>query len=187
MPPDSNDPSDAQLVARTGAGDEAAWEALFARYGKVLYRFALRSTGAPDAADEIVQEVFLTLIRRSDGFDPRRGALSSYLFGAARNQIARRMRSGPVLAEPEEGVTDETPLDELSETERLDAVRRGVQALPQNYREVVILCDLEEMSYEQAGAALAIPVGTVRSRLSRGRGLLERKLALEPALQEGQR
>lgn len=187
MSPESDAPSDAQLVARIGTGDEAAWEALFARYGKSLYRFGLRSTGSPDAADEIVQEVFLALIRRPEHFDPQRGALSSYLFGAARNQIARRMRSGPVLAEPEEGVSNQTPLDELSETERLDAVRRGVQALPQNYREVIILCDLEEMSYEQAGAALAIPVGTVRSRLSRGRGLLERKLAIEPALQEGRR
>jgi len=179
--------SDAELLARIGRGDEAAWDRLFERHGRVLYRFALRSTGSSDAADEVVQEVFLALIQNSGGFDPQRGALRSYLFGAARNQIARRARLGPVLEEPPEAVESETPLAGMEAAERLATVRRAVEALPETYREAVILCDLEELSYDQAATALDVPVGTVRSRLNRGRALLERKLALAPALQEERR
>lgn len=187
MPDCPDEWSDAELLTRIGCGDEAAWDRMFERHGRTVYRFALRSTGSPDAADEVVQEVFLALIRNTSGFDPRRGALRSYLFGAARNQIARRARLGPVLEEPPEAVEAGTPLAEMEAAERLATVRQAVATLPETYREAVILCDLEELSYDEAAAALEVPVGTVRSRLSRGRALLERKLALAPALQQERR
>ena len=70
------------------------------------------------------------------------------------------------------------PLNELVREERIDSVRRAVSSLPVRYREVVVLCDLQELSYEDAAAAVGCAVGTVRSRLSRGRALLAEKLAV---------
>jgi RNA polymerase sigma-70 factor, ECF subfamily len=71
------------------------------------------------------------------------------------------------------------PLDDLTQKERIEALRRAVVTLPRRYREVVVLCDLEEVDYADAAAALGCPIGTVRSRLHRARGLLLEKLQQE--------
>ena len=182
--------TDAELHRRTAAGDADALSELFRRRSPAVYRFALRMTGDPSVADEIVQETFSALIRNPHLYDPARAELVSYLFGAARNQLARRRaqaaRDASVLdAGARESVdTTETPLDGLTRSERIETVRRAVLALPETYREAVALCDLGELSYAEAAEALGTAVGTVRSRLHRGRALLERKLALEPSLRE---
>ena len=181
--------SDADLHRRTASGSRDAFTELFRRRSPAVYRFALRMSGDPTVADEVVQETFSALIRNPELYDPSRGELVSYLFGAARNQLARlRAREardeaqGPKLdARPD---NRETPLDGLTRTERIETVRRAVLALPEPYREAVVLCDLGEFTYAEAAKALGTAVGTVRSRLHRGRALLERKLALEPSLRE---
>ena len=177
---------DSELYQAASTGDCESFAALYRRCSPPLYRFVLRMSGDPALADEIVQEVFTALIEKPHLFDPARGRLQSYLYGAARNQLFRRAeksaRDRPLddaFANGSEPAAPElTPLDGLTGREQIDAVRRAVLALPEPYRAAVVLCDLEELSYAEAADALETAVGTIRSRLSRGRALLERKLAL---------
>ena len=173
---------DDDLLRLLKSGDEEAFMALYSRRGGPVYRFALQMSGSASLAEEVTQEAFLTVLRGAAGYDPERGNFQSWLFGVARNQVLRalerdrRFRRADDDEEPAEPATVEGPLDDLTRAERLDAVRQAVLALPARYREVVVLCDLQELSYDDAARALGCAVGTVRSRLSRGRALLAGKL-----------
>jgi len=171
-----NEPSPAQeakLLRRLQAGDEHAFETLYERHMPPLYRYALRMTGSAADADDVVQELFLELIRNARGYDSSRGALRSYLYGMARRLILRRLPAEfPVDGEAPEPVVEDDPFERLNLEQRLAAVRAAVAALPVGYREVVVLCDLEEMSYADAAAVMDCAVGTIRSRLHRARALL---------------
>lgn len=180
--------SDDDLLSRIQSGDEQAFMALYHRRQAALYRFALHMSGSAAAAEDVTQEVFLVLLREGCGYDPERGTLSGYLFGVARKLVLRhvdRTRGDVALdAESEEmalsqlAVTDD-PLIDLTRREGIENLRRAVQALPRRYREVVVLCDLEEVDYADAAIALGCPIGTVRSRLHRARALLLEKLTTE--------
>jgi RNA polymerase sigma-70 factor (ECF subfamily) len=137
-------------------------------------------SGSQAIAEDVTQEVFLTLIREARGYDPARGSLAAYLYGMARYQVLRclrRQRPETSLAASEEplGASDD-PLGDLTRRQSIDAVRGAVLALPTYYREAVVLCDLHEMNYADAAAALGCAVGTVRSRLHRARELLAARL-----------
>jgi len=177
--------SDHQLFERLRAGQEHAFVALYHRRQPALYRFALQMSGSAAVAEDITQDVFLALLREECGYDPDRGSLIAYLFGIARKlllrQFERRRFDVPVEADAEEGRFAELadasdPLADLAGRERIEALRRAVSSLPRRYREVVVLCDLEEVDYAEAAAALGCPIGTVRSRLHRARLLLAEKL-----------
>ena len=176
--------TDEQLLIRIHSGDEQAFVSLYRRRQAAIFRFALHMSGSDATAEDITQEVFLALIRDRCGFDPERGSLSGYLFGIARKLVLRHLERGRLdvaleadedVAIPELAVNDD-PLIDLTHREGLDALRRAVLALPRRYREVVVLCDLEEMDYADAALALGCPIGTVRSRLHRARALLLDKL-----------
>lgn len=180
--------TDQELLARLRNGDEQAFVALYRRRQGAIYRFALHMSGSASLAEDIAQEVFLTLLRNEWGFDPERGTLSGYLFGIARKLVLRHLeRSRPDVAletESDEGgmpelAVNQDPLAEITQRETLDALRRAVVTLPRRYREVVLLCDLEEVDYADAAVALGCPIGTVRSRLHRARALLLDKLNQE--------
>lgn len=171
------------------AGDEQAFTALYGRRQGSIYRFALQMTGSESLAEDVTQEVFMTLMREGGKYDPQRGAVGAFLYGIARNHVLRRFQrehhyvslDGDDVEErdPEssrEPVSIEDPLGDLTRSETIEAVRQAVLGLPAHYREVVVLCDLHEMSYEDAASALGCALGTVRSRLHRARGLLLRKL-----------
>jgi RNA polymerase sigma-70 factor (ECF subfamily) len=177
--------SDHQLFERLRAGQEQAFVALYHRRQPSLYRFALQMSGSPPVAEDVTQEVFLALLREECGYDPERGSLAAYLFGIARKLLLRqfeRRRSdvgldtGAEEAGSAELADVSDPLADLTARERIEALRRAVSSLPRRYREVVVLCDLEEMDYAEAAAALGCPIGTVRSRLHRARLLLAGKL-----------
>lgn len=180
--------TDDELLMRMRSGDEPAFVTLYRRRQAAIYRFALHMSGSVTAAEDITQEVFLALIRDECGFDPERGTLSGYLFGIARKLVLRyleRGRSDVALdvegessAWPELAVNDD-PLVDLTHREGIEALRRAVSALPRRYREVVVLCDLEEVDYADAASILGCPIGTVRSRLHRARALLLEKLHQE--------
>lgn len=164
-------------------GDEAAFAELYRRWQGPLYRYALRMSGQMTLAEDVVHEVFMTLMRGAWGFEPERGSLAAYLYGIARHQTQRRLaRERPYveLIEEEEKHPDANgagdPLAELARHERIDRVRAAVLSLPPLYREAVVLCDLQALSYEDAAQALDCAVGTVRSRLHRARRLLAAKL-----------
>jgi RNA polymerase sigma-70 factor (ECF subfamily) len=209
--------TDDGLLRRMLAGDEEAFTLLYRRKHPSIYRFALHMSGNAAVAEDVTQEVFMTLIRDAKRFDPERGTLTGFLFGIARNHVRKRWdqdrRSVPLPDESGEmgqgGSTTvgghaiggfasaangrngngafSTPAQAHHAFESLETVgrvRQAIATLPENYREVVVLCELEEMSYEEAAAALDCPLGTVRSRLHRARALLLEKLR-EPVMVRG--
>jgi RNA polymerase sigma-70 factor (ECF subfamily) len=177
------------LLKRSGKGDENAFAELYRRHQGPLYRFAVRMTGNSWAAEEIVQDVFMTLVREPKKYDVERGTLGAFLYGVARNRIMKHIERTPrdlsldekdPAAQESHGQLHEqmTPARWAELRERRDHVRAAVVELPPEFREAVVLCELEEMSYEEAARALDCPVGTIRSRLHRGRALLLAKLEM---------
>ena len=188
MPIEIDDRDDV-LLRRSAKGDQQAFATVYRRYQAPLYRFAVRMSGNSWAAEEIVQEVFMTVIREPEKFDPSRGTLGAFLYGVARNRIMkhleRRPRDLPLAEKSADGflldtlVSKEmTPVEWAELHERRAQVRAAVFELPVEFREAIVLCELEEMSYEEAASTLGCPVGTIRSRLHRGRALLLAKLEL---------
>ena len=174
--PESVTPSDHDLLRGLKAGDEEAFTALYRRWQGPVYRYALRVSASPALAEDVVQEVFMALLRRSEGYDPRRGELSSYLHGIARNVARRRLERERGLQPLGDEAGPDDPLAELARRERRDLLWDGLLALPLHYREAVVLCDLQGLSYEEAATALGCAMGTVRSRLHRGREQLASRL-----------
>ena len=169
-------PSDRDLLRGVQAGDEEAFSLLYRRWQGPVYRFALRMSGSPPLAEDVTQEVFMALLRRSDGYDPSRGELSSYLHGIARNMARRRLERERGLQPLADEAGRDDPMADLARRERADLVWDGILTLPLHYREAVVLCDLQGLSYEEAALALGCAVGTVRSRLHRGRDQLGQRL-----------
>jgi RNA polymerase sigma-70 factor (ECF subfamily) len=180
--------NDDELLRLMRTGDEGAFVTLYRRRQGNIYRFALRMSGSEAVAEDVTQEVFMSLMSGQQNYDPARGSFTAYLYGIARNQILRRIEKDRILLpinlvhEEEETLTPEglisfaDPLGDLTRRETIAAVRQAVLALPTHYREVVVLCDLHEMSYAETAEALGCAVGTVRSRLHRARALLVEKL-----------
>jgi RNA polymerase sigma-70 factor (ECF subfamily) len=187
--------SDEQLHRAALAGSEEAMAALYRRHGGLVYRFTLRMSRDAAVAEEITQEVFLALLTQIGQFDAARGALSTWLCGIARRRLWRvlqRSQADVLFDLDEEGAAElpcpsDGPAELLLRQEAVAAVRAGMDELPTVLREVVILCALEEMSYEQAAQVLAVPVGTVRSRLHRAKARLAGLLRGEIANAEGKR
>lgn len=181
--------SDEILLTRLRAGCEDSFSTLYRRRQGRIFRFAFAMSGSETIAEEVTQEVFLALIGPACRFDRSRGSVAAFLLGMARNYVLRHLRqNGRYAPLPEysgETVDPGFALAGVTRQETIEAVRRAVLSLPVPYREAVALCDLEEMDYSEAAASLACPVGTVRSRLHRGRALLAEKLAgiasVEPA------
>jgi RNA polymerase sigma-70 factor (ECF subfamily) len=179
-------PSDAELLRLMAAGDEAAFVGLYERHQAAIYRFALLMSGAPNIAEEVTQEVFMALIREPNRYQPTRGQLLGFLYGVARNHVLRVLqRERHYVQLPDESdeaaayesltsLTD--PFSDCNRHEVIKLVRQAVLSLPPRYREVVVLCDFQELSCAEAAAALDCPVGTLNSRLHRAHSLLVKKL-----------
>lgn len=177
--------TEAQLLRRAREGDEDAFSQLFTRHERALFRYAAYMCGH-QCGDDIVQETFLAVLQQNSRFDDPTGTVRAYLMGIARHRVLKRLasRGARINAEsldddavPEVNAADLTALDLLVAAERVTAVRTAVQALPPVFREALVLCDLQELPYADAAAVLECPVGTVRSRLSRGRSLLAAALS----------
>jgi RNA polymerase sigma-70 factor (ECF subfamily) len=191
---------DVGLLDRARKGDAAAFSQLFARHQRAVFRYAAYMCGR-EAGEDVVQETFLAVLRQGGRDDRPQGTVSAYLIGIARHLALKRLASRQEAAFVEEVDDDASAaerggaalaaaaamaaaaasgqgsaLDELTRTETIDAVRAAVQSLPAAYREVIVLCELEEMDYAVAADVLRCPIGTVRSRLHRARALLLTKL-----------
>jgi RNA polymerase sigma factor (sigma-70 family) len=178
--------TDAAVIARSGA-DPAAFGVIFDRHAAVLLRFLVRRVG-PDAADGLVGECFRIAFEKRSAYDPARPDARPWLYGIASNVLARHRRSegrrlratarlagrradaGPDGADWSEGddTADRVATAVDARATWMD-LADAVAALPDGERDALLLHVWEELSYEEVAAALAIPVGTVRSRLNRAR------------------
>lgn len=190
-------PSDPDLLRQMMDGDEDAFTQLYRRRQAGVYRFALQMSGSQTLAEDVTQEVFIVLMRDAGRYDPDRGSLSAYLYGIARNHVLRKLEQDrPYVpftdrsadAEeitPQAMIAEGDPLTELTRGEMIQELRDSILSMPPRYREVVVLCDLHEMSYIEAAAVMNCAVGTVRSRLHRARALLIDKLRAARDRNEG--
>ncbi len=186
------DLSDEQLLTQALAGDEEAFTALYRRRQGPIFRFALHMSGSTHTAEEVTQDVFIFLLQRGRDFDPARGALGAYLFGVARNYVRRaleRSHSENVLSSVEDDaaelMVESDPAEGMARQQASTAVWKAVLSLPEHYREVVVLCDLQELSYAQAAEAVGCALGTIRSRLHRAHDMLGKKLQHSAAVAPG--
>ena len=178
--------SDCELLKLMLAGSEDALSTLYCRRKDDIYRFVMQMTGSPEISEDLTQEVFMVLIRNGTTFDENRGSVNSFLLGIARNLVRQRISrerlfvslniedEDVAVAEENHNLFDFT--DDLARHEVIESVQRAVLSLPTRYREVIVLCELQEMSYLEAANTLNCAVGTVRSRLHRARTLLLKKL-----------
>lgn len=175
--------SDSQLLARCRAGDESAWQVLVARHTRRVYGVVYRFTGRVDEAEDLTQEVFLKVFQNLERYRIEEGAFGAWLSTVARHQAIDRYRRRREERFREDESTleslpsrEQSPLAALERDERVRLVQSGLKALPRDLRAVLVLCDLQGVPYEQAAQMLEVPLGTVKSRLNRGRLELAKRL-----------
>ena len=187
------DCTDERLLQLALDGDEEAFTALYRRRQGPIFRFAMHMSGSTQIAEEVTQDVFIFLLQRGRDFDPQRGVLAAYLFGVARNYVRRAlersypesMLSSPIEDEAASLMIEDDPSEGLIRHQTSTAVWKAVLSLPEHYREVVVLCDLQGMSYADAAEAVHCAIGTVRSRLHRAHDMLSKKLQHSSAVAPG--
>jgi RNA polymerase sigma-70 factor (ECF subfamily) len=182
--------SDVELLQLSLAGHESAFVLLYERLKSGIFRYAFYMTNSKPAAEEVTQEVFITLLENGGRYQEAQGNVAAFAFGIARNfvrRLERRERAYQPLP-AEETVENfsgrlasppEILPEQLIRGEVVEGVRAAIASLPEHYRQVVVLCDLCELSYSEAASRLECAVGTIRSRLNRGRALLSQKLKVE--------
>jgi RNA polymerase sigma factor (sigma-70 family) len=175
---DSRAADDELLAIRCQLGDPAAFDDLITRWHRPLWSFVRRLTGDDEAAREILQDVWLRVIRGIPRL--RDGSkLRGWLFGIARRTVMDRLRGQYARARTETLDVDigEIPTEPAAdEIDDLDALERALTQLPVLEREAITLFYLQELSLNEIADALTIPVGTVKSRLFRGRRLLRQRI-----------
>lgn len=158
-----------------------SWEEVARLHGRTIYNFAYRLTGNADDAHDLVQEVLLRVRRGLDQYRP--GSFTGWLWRITRNafldEVRRRRRRPTVpLVDDDRGEGGAAPApDEVLAGVRLgEDVQAALLQLPYEFREAVVLCDVVGLAYEEIADAVGIPIGTVRSRIHRGRAMLRELL-----------
>jgi len=178
----TTEPTDEELLDRIASGDQEALASIFRRHHAAVYRFSRQMLGSPEAAEDVTQDVFVALAKGAGRFNPAVSALSTYLYGIARNLVLQRHKRRRARAEVNIDVAageDEAAfaasadqIEALSRAQATRQLREAILRLPVHYREVIVMCELNGLSYEEAAQIAACPVGTIRSRLSRARQML---------------
>jgi RNA polymerase sigma-70 factor (ECF subfamily) len=180
--------TDAELVRRCLAGDHGAWETIVRRYHQRLYNLAYRFTGRFDESQDLAQEIFIKVFRSLNSYKPQSGALITWMVRVGRNHLIdhyrkfKTERTQTDSLEVEYEKADEnpsryaSPVEALEKRELSERVHRALLKIPEDLREAVILRDLEELTYEEIAEVLKLPLGTVKSRINRGRVELARLL-----------
>ncbi|MCZ6508196.1 MAG: sigma-70 family RNA polymerase sigma factor [Acidobacteria bacterium] len=189
MPSENPTPTDAELVAGTLSGREDYFGDLVNRYKGPLVNYLFRMVRQPDEAHDLAQEVFIKIYRALDRYDPQY-KFSTWLFRIAQNAAIDRIRKRRIqvvsMDRPNDDGGDgvwEFPSDEPDpyrdsrNRERGDAIQQAIDALPWEYRELIVMRHYGELSYEEIARAKDMPLGTVKNKLFRGRQMLKKSLA----------
>jgi RNA polymerase sigma-70 factor, ECF subfamily len=180
-----------QWIQSARQGDLDAFNKLILMHQDSLYNWVSFLVHDPDLAEDVTQTVFITAYEKMKSF--RNGSFRSWLFQIAKNRSIDLYRSNqrhptislndPISAEDEqdriEWIQDGTlsPVEQVEAQERANMIQNLLQRLPEEYRTVLVLIDIHEMNYEEAAQALNVPLGTIKSRLVRGRLKLRDLLA----------
>lgn len=178
--------ADEELVRRFRAGEPEAFTDLVRRHQHRVYSVCLRVLGDADAAADVAQDTFLTVLRKLDGFRGE-AAFTTWLHRVAVNACydeLRRKRRRPMLhvvaddgPEHEAGPPAPDHADEVAGTRDVAA---ALASIPEEFRVTLVLADVQDMAYEQISKVLDVPVGTVKSRVHRGRLALAAALGIDP-------
>jgi RNA polymerase sigma-70 factor (ECF subfamily) len=185
--PAIEDPHDVDpLIERCLKGDQSAWHAVVALYRRKVFNIAYKFVGRHDEAEDLTQDVFLKLFKSLKTFD-RRANFSTWLISVSRNLCIDHYRS---MRREHEVVTHdvdasslaqastiESPLAMLERRDRVGLLRAALDRLAPSLRTAVMLRDIQELSYQEIAEHLAVPEGTVKSRINRGRTELARQIA----------
>jgi len=171
--------SDSELVRRCRAGDSAAWEQIVREYSRRVFNLSYRFTGRHESAEDLTQEVFVRVYRSLEQYDPEAGDLANWLMRLARNLVIDDYRKrGRTPTDCGEDLVDHeyhleshigSPDQGIERSERAVQVHAAINKLAPDLRECVILRDIEELAYQEIVDILRIPIGTVKSRINRGR------------------
>ena len=158
--------TDGQLIVRIAAGDRGAFDELHGRYARAVLGLALRRLGDRGRAEDATQEAFVAIWRSARTYDPDRGRGAAWLYAVARNAITDGLRRTPEpVAELEDGPgRDPDPADEAEASWIAWRVHRALEVLPDHERPVVELAYWRGLSQSEIADALAIPLGTVKTR-----------------------
>lgn len=175
-----------ELIARLQKRDEAAFEELIRQYEKKVYTLCFRMCGSSEDAEEAAQDAFLALWRGIDRFR-QESSLSTWIYRLATNACIdtlrrRKKQSGSVSLDDEELFVDAVdtspqPQETIEHREARKLLQEGLSALPEEYRKVLILREIEGLSYTEIAECASLELGTVKSRISRGRSLLRNFLS----------
>lgn len=179
--------TDDQLLQQFRDGQTDAFDLLFERYNRAVYAFALSMLRDPSAAEEILQETFLSVARSAKNYDSR-GRFRAWLMRMVRNRClnwiqSRRVRQAAFRAGGLEGVAPTAatppPHRRLEETEQREAIEQAIAQLPPRQREAIVLYAYQQMSYQQVAEVLEAPLNTVKTLIHRARAGLAEALAHE--------
>jgi RNA polymerase sigma-70 factor, ECF subfamily len=183
--------TDAELVKGCLAGDHGAWDGIVRQYNQRIYNLAYRFTGRFDEAEDLTQEIFLKVYRTLNSYRPESGALVTWIVRVGRNHIidhyrkfkTERTHTDSLEVEYEKAEENPAryanPAQALEQRELSERVHLALLKISEDLREAVILRDLEEFTYEEIASMLDLPLGTVKSRINRGRAELARLLKKE--------
>jgi RNA polymerase sigma-70 factor (ECF subfamily) len=181
------EPSDESLMSLFQKGDEPAYSLLVQRYKDELTNFARRFLGDRDEAEDVVQETFVRVWRSRDSYTGE-ARFSTWIYTIASNLAKTRVRrwslrhfvrlgephgDGQVFDLPDESATPDGAADETLREER---IQQALKSLPVKFREVIVLRDIQQLSYEEIVAITGSAMGTVKSRINRARALLRDQL-----------
>ncbi len=163
-------------------GGIPTWEEVARRHGRKIYNFAYRLAGNPDDAADLSQEVLLRVRRGLASYQP--GSFDGWLWRITRNAFldgVRKRQRRPTVPLPDDdrslGTASPSPDEVLASIRLGEDVQAALLKLPYDFREAVVLCDVVGLTYEEIAEAVDVPVGTVRSRIHRGRKLLREQLS----------
>ena len=183
--------TDAELVKGCLAGDHGAWESIVRQYTQRIYNLAYRFVGRFDEAEDLTQEIFIKVYRTLNSYRPESGAFVTWIVRVGRNHIidhyrkfkTERTHTDSLEVEYEKAEQSPeryvSPARALEQRELSERVHEALLRISEDLREAVVLRDLEDFTYEEIAVMLKLPLGTVKSRINRGRAELARLLRKE--------